>query len=536
VDTLSPRRIAVVIVFAFTLVRLLWAYCLGFGIDESYTLGQARFLALSYIDHPPLHYWIAHAAGLLFGTSWAARIPTVLLFSATSWSIFCLTERLIGGIAAVWSILFLNLSLFFLVSAGAWIVPDGPLLFFLACAAQVMARIFFPRPGEEEASMSWWLLVGGLLGLAGLAKYSAFFTLIGLVFFVIATRHRRQLSGGGPYLACLAGLVVVLPVLVWNIQHDWASLRFQTGRGSWQFSPWALARMVLGQIVWLGPWIALPLIRTVLHAFRKRRTERQVFCLALAVPAIGYTTLQALWTGTGFPHWPMPGWLFVFPLLGARWSRSTWPTIRYAIATSLLTLMLLTVAAALGASGALHRLNFTCFHDPTQDLVDWSPVADVLARLKIGMPDGPAVAGLNWAEAGKLDAAVGEIAPVLVLGSDKRGFGTRSDPRLSSRQGLVIVASEEAWARNGTTVSCRPKNPRPIARVQIGRGGQAELVLLVIPVEGCRGGGTLARNRSGRPWRFDCALSTLMRRSRPRDRARIFLGGGGLAETKRNNT
>ncbi len=484
---ISPRRIAVAIVLAFTLERLLWAYSLGFGIDESYTIGQARFLALSYFDHPPLHYWITHAAGVLFGTSWAVRIPTVLLFSATSWSIFCLTERLFGGIAAVLSILFLNLSLFFLVSAGAWIVPDGPLLLFLACGAQVMARIFFPRPSEEEPSMSWWLLAGGLLGLAGLAKYSAFFTLTGLVFFVIATRHRRQLSRCGPYAACLVGLVVVLPVLVWNAQHDWASLRFQSGRGTWQFSPWALARMVLGQIVWLGPWIALPLIRTVLHVFRKGRTERELFCLALAAPAIGYTTLQALGSGTGFPHWPMPGWLFVFPLLGARWGRCAWPTIRYAIATSFLTLMLLTVGAALGASGALHRLNFTSFHDPTQDLVDWSPIADVLARLKIGKPDGPAVAGLNWAEAGKLDAAVGEIAPVLVLGSDKRGFGTRSDPRLSSRQGLVIVASEEAWAKDGMTVSCMPKDPRPTARVQIGRGGQAELVLLVIPVEGCIG-------------------------------------------------
>lgn len=483
----SPRRIAVAIVLAFTLVRLMWAYSLGFGIDESYTLGQARFVALSYFDHPPLHYWMTHAAGVLFGTSWAVRIPTVLLFSATSWSIFCLTERLFGGIPAVSSILFLNLSLFFLVSAGAWIVPDGPLLLFLALNAQVMARIFFPRPGEEDHSMSWWLLAGGLLGLAGLAKYSAFFTLTGLVFFVIATGHRRHLSRRGPYVACLAGLVVVLPVLVWNVQHDFASLRFQAERGTWQFSPWALARIVLGQIVWLGPWIALPLIRTLLHAFRKGQTERQLFCLALAVPAIGYTTLQALGTGAGFPHWPMPGWLFVFPLLGARWGLRIWPTIRYAIATSFLTLMLLTVAVALGASGALHRLNFTFLHDPTQDFVDWSPVADVLAPLKIGMLDGPALAGLNWAEAGKLDAAVGEMAPVLVLGSDKRGFGTRSDPRLSSRQGLVIVASEEAWARDGMAVSCMPKDPLPIARVQIGRGGQEEFALLVIPVERCKG-------------------------------------------------
>ncbi|MGV0908192.1 glycosyltransferase family 39 protein [Martelella sp. FOR1707] len=484
--TASPRRIAFAIVLAFTLVRLVWAYALGFGIDESYTIGQSRFLALSYFDHPPLHYWIVHAAGVFFGTSWAVRIPAVLLFAATSWSIFCLTERLFGGVAAVFSVLCLNLSLFFLVSAGAWIVPDGPLLFFLACGAQVMARILFPQPGEEEPSLVWWMLAGGLFGLAGLAKYSALFTLAGLVFFVIATRHRRQLLTAGPYLACLIGLILILPVLIWNVQHDWASLRFQTGRGSPQFSPWAFARMVLGQIVWLGPWIAIPLIQSALHAFRKGRTERELFCLALAVPAIGYTTLQALWSGTGFPHWPMPGWLFVFPLLGVRLCGRIRPAIRYAITISLLTLTLLVTAVALGGSGALHRLA-PSLHDPTEDLIDWSPVAEVLTPLEIGIPDGPALAGLDWAEAGKLDFAVGETAPVLVLGRDKRGFATRSDPRLAGRRGLVIVASEEAWAKRGRGLSCLPKDSRPVARVPVGRAGQAELPLLVIPVERCIG-------------------------------------------------
>ena len=482
----SPRRIAVAIVLAFTLVRLTWAYVLGFGIDESYTIGQSRFLALSYFDHPPLHYWIAHATGVLFGWSWAVRIPTVLLFAATSWSIFCLTERLFGGVAAVFSVLCLNLSLFFLVSAGAWIVPDGPLLFFLACAAQVMARIFFPSPGDKEPTISWWILAGGLFGLAGLAKYSALFTLAGLMFFVIATRHRRQLSTAGPYGACLVGLVVISPVLVWNVQHDWASLRFQAGRGSPQFSPWAFARMVLGQIVWLGPWIAIPLMQSAVHALRKGRTEKELFCLALAVPAVGYTTLQALWSGTGLPHWPMPGWLFIFPLLGARLSRDVRPAIRHAIATSVLTLALLAVAAVFGASGALHRLA-SSLHDPTEDLIDWSPVAEVLTPLKVGMPDGPAVAGLNWAEAGKLDLAVGDIARVIALGRDKRGFGTRSDPLLAGRRGLVIVASEEAWAKKGKALSCSPKDTKPVARLPVGRAGQAELTLLVIPVERCMG-------------------------------------------------
>jgi len=32
----------------------------------------------------------------------------------------------------------------------------------------------------------------------------------------------------------------------------------------------------------------------------------------------------------------------------------------------------------------------------------------------------------------------------------------------------------EAWARDGMARSCKPEDPRPVARLQIGRGGQAK--------------------------------------------------------------
>ena len=52
--------LAISIVAVFTAARLVLAWFVGFGVDESYILSISRDLQLSYLDHPPLHIWLAH--------------------------------------------------------------------------------------------------------------------------------------------------------------------------------------------------------------------------------------------------------------------------------------------------------------------------------------------------------------------------------------------------------------------------------------------------------------------------------------------
>ena len=78
-------RLAVVILAGFLLARLLFAFALGLGVDESYTIAISRPLCLSYFDHPPLHLWIARFAALAVGENVVARAPFVALFFVTGW-------------------------------------------------------------------------------------------------------------------------------------------------------------------------------------------------------------------------------------------------------------------------------------------------------------------------------------------------------------------------------------------------------------------------------------------------------------------
>ena len=186
---------------------LLFAFAIGLGIDESYTVAISRRLSLSYFDHPPLHLWIAHFAALALGENVAVRVVFVCLFFATGWIYYQFASRLFGPRPALIALFALNVTPFFFASAGGWIVPDGPLLFGLAVAAWAASRLFFPKPLEEASAWRFWLLVGVGLGLAGLSKYSAILTAGGLVAFVLLSPEQRHwLKHPAPYVSAIVAL------------------------------------------------------------------------------------------------------------------------------------------------------------------------------------------------------------------------------------------------------------------------------------------------------------------------------------------
>src|SRR5271166_392399 len=132
-------RSALAIIVGFLVARIVFAYALGLGIDESYTLAISRTLSLSYFDHPPLHQWIAHFAARGLGEGFGARLPFIALFAATGWVSYRMTRDLFGARAALIALFAFNVTPFFFASAGTWIVPDGPLLFGLCVAVWALA-------------------------------------------------------------------------------------------------------------------------------------------------------------------------------------------------------------------------------------------------------------------------------------------------------------------------------------------------------------------------------------------------------------
>ena len=164
---LSPRKLTYLLIAAGVLCRLVLGFSIGLGIDESYAVSISRSISLSYFDHPPLHFWLLRLAAMVTGSEmgWVLRLPFILLFAGTTWLMFRITARCFGEAAGFYAALLLNVSAVFSLSTGSWILPDGPLMFFLLASLDVfLGLIFFKQ------TKSWpWILAGFFLGL-GIAQ------------------------------------------------------------------------------------------------------------------------------------------------------------------------------------------------------------------------------------------------------------------------------------------------------------------------------------------------------------------------------
>ncbi len=250
----------------------------------------------------------------------------MLAFSGTLTLIYLIGKRLFSASAGLWAVIFLAVAPFFFASAGSWIVPDGPVDFFLAASALVLTRILYDDLAPEDVTRNW-ITLGILFGLACLSKYHAFLFAFGAVIFLLATPHRRLLTRPAPWIAGLIALAIFSPVIYWNATHGWISIAFQSGRSNagHGFYPIHLLQMIGGEAAYLLPWTlvlaTIALIRAMLPRAPwlsgDKACEKAFLLASLGLPAILLFTFLPLVGSRGLPHWPMPGWLFVFPILGA---------------------------------------------------------------------------------------------------------------------------------------------------------------------------------------------------------------------------
>ena len=490
VRSLSAPQAALALIAGFSVLRLVSAGLVGLGVDETYTLAIARQLQLSYFDHPPLHLWLVHLCSGLLGYGRLARLPFVVLFAGSSWLLFALTRRLFGPRAGVWAVLTLNLSAFFTVVASSWVLPDGPLIFCLLAAACQLTDIFFdandPQAPAAGGRIGPWLGAGVWIGLAGLSKYQAVLFAFGVAVFLLSTvRGRAWLRRPGPYLAALTAAAILSPVLIWNAQNHWASFAFQGGRAAagHALRPAAALSALLGQAALLFPWVFAPLALATYRAARRGGAdERQWFCLTVGVPGILLFALTPVWGQTTLPHWAMPSWLFLMPLLGDMLARAEtdrrWPKI-WAACSLLACLVLWTVLASDAATGWVGRAWPRTFAkgDPTLESVEWAPLAAAVSGLDLLKERNVFIVSMKWNEAGRIVPMFWDRAPVVVFSDDPRGFGySRGVGELVGRDALIVVKPEDLGAGLDRVKLCFA-NVQPLSIAEFGRSGRPELQL-----------------------------------------------------------
>jgi 4-amino-4-deoxy-L-arabinose transferase-like glycosyltransferase len=474
-------RLVLWLILATSVLRLVTAGAMGLGMDESYTTAISRDLHLSYFDHPPLHQWIAHAAGEAFGYGRWVRLPFVALSAGSTWLMYRLGARLFGEAAGAWAALALNLTAFFGVAAATWVLPDGPLTFFELGAALTFARILFPNSGETERPWLLWPATALWIGLAVLSKYQAVTVSLGLGLSVmILPQGRSRMLHPAIVPAKLIALALVAPVIVWNAEHQWISFTFQAGRGAARhFAPQGLVTALLGEAGLLTPWVAVPLVWAAIKAMRAKE-PRAWFLLIAAAPTIVLFNLLPLVGAKVLPHWPMPGWLLLFPLLGAALAQSTkrWPA-RWAVASGVALAVVWAVAVSDAATAWIKDAIPSLKTDPTAEAVDWRRLGVELDRRGLLKP-GTFVVAAEWNEAGKIDQAVGDAAPVLVFNSDPREYAFRTPSDRFLHHDALIIGRGPTVTQELGRIGPHFASLTPLPGVTVGRDHKGEISLTVI--------------------------------------------------------
>jgi 4-amino-4-deoxy-L-arabinose transferase-like glycosyltransferase len=417
------RRQIVLLILITTALRLAFAATTGLGVDESYMVSAGRILSLGYFDHPPASWWLVRTATHLTGSEApiVVRLPFILLFAVTTWLMSRLGQEVGGPRAGFWAAATLNLSPVFGVTSGTWVLPDGPLDCALTGAALCLIRAL-PAPDRR----GYWCGAGVCAGLALLSKYSAVLSIAGVfLFLLLSPEHRVWLRRWQPYAAVAIALLIFSPVVVWNIDHDWASFAFQGARASgWHFRPLAPLPTLGGEALFVLPWFWLPMVVLGWHAFHSGCRERVLAWLA-APPIVVFALISAWSAQRVLFHWAAPGYLMLFPLLG-RFVAAHWDHrgIRAAIfGTAALCLVSVAVIAT--------QLQFDWLRaampakDPTAEGVDWTSLRDDLAARGLLHP-GTVVGVPNWRDAGKIAYALGPDVTVICLNQDARQFAFAS--------------------------------------------------------------------------------------------------------------
>ncbi len=485
IDAPSAARLVMILILVGTAIRLALAGATGLGMDESYSVGSARQFMLSYVDHAPLHYWASGLAMRLFHSeaSLVVRLPAILFFAGSTWLMYRLTARLFGARAGLWAATALNVAPVFTLAHASWVLPDGPLMFFMLATTNVVAAIFLAAP-EVRRPLAWWLAAGVLGGLAMLSKYTGVFVFVGVLAYVLTVpAARRYLATPGPWLAALIALIVFLPALVWNLQHGDVGFAFQTRRlpGGDGIHPLWFLEFLGGQALYLFPLLCVPFALALWRALRAGRQDPGAWLMALiAVGPLVLFNIVSLFAHSQ-PHWPMPGWVFTIPLFGR--DAAALAAVRPRFARRYMAWSAGIVAVVLAAltwqtlRGGLIPAAWGPRVDVTLDLVDWSGLRPALAARGLLGPDA-VVASPIWMSAGKVSYALGPDVPVVCACGDPQQFRFRYDQsQWNGRDVPVIVPEGPGSARLWADAAAFFDRFDPLPPVEIQRGGGTALVL-----------------------------------------------------------
>lgn len=286
--------------------------------DEAHYWEWSRRLDLSYYSKGPLIAYLIYVGTSVFGDNvFGIRIMAVLFSVLSSVLLYKLIKDIYNSIsaAAAGAILFQVIPLF--APFGVIFSIDSPFIFLWILSFYVFwvgiknsTRHPDNEPPSHVSGYKIWLLLGVTTGLGLLAKYTmAFFFLCGFLFFVFSDK-RWLLGTLKPYLAVLTAALIFSPVIVWNIQNDWVTLKHTAGHvgvaEGFNLSIKTFIEFLASQVGVITPLILILMMYRLFRQFNSDYSYKALFFFS--VPVIAFFLLKSL-QGKVQANWAMHGYI-----------------------------------------------------------------------------------------------------------------------------------------------------------------------------------------------------------------------------------
>jgi Dolichyl-phosphate-mannose-protein mannosyltransferase len=216
------------LIAVLTTLRVIYASLLDLRTDEAYYWTWSKENVLCFLDHPPMIAWFIRFGTAIFGdTNLGVRFAGILAMLITQLLLADIVRRVTHDVRAIVLAVLMPEAALYYGLLMAKVSPDVALIPFAVAMVWALIRV------NESSDGRWWLAAGVFAGLALLSKFTAVMLIPAvLAFMLVPNWRRRWLLSPYPWLAAAFALLLFLPVLIWNAQHDWASFRFQLVRAT----------------------------------------------------------------------------------------------------------------------------------------------------------------------------------------------------------------------------------------------------------------------------------------------------------------
>jgi hypothetical protein len=243
----------------------------GYGLfrDELYYLSCSKRLDWGYVDQPSFSLIILAVSRLIFGESlFAVRLVPALTGGAVVFLTGLIAREMKGSRWAIGLAMLASLMSPHYLAWGGFYSMNVFELFFWALTAYILIRLINSADGK------YWYLLGLASGLGVLNKLGILWFIAGIAIGILfSPGERRWLTKKEPYLAAGIIALFMLPYLIWNLQHNFATLEFIRNASQDKYGSITPLDFLAGQLLLSNP-LSLPLwVAGLISLLIARRTK-----------------------------------------------------------------------------------------------------------------------------------------------------------------------------------------------------------------------------------------------------------------------